>query len=288
MRADQTTPSVSFNPQVVLRARRVDGVFDLSFAYCRQFKADLLRLTASLVLPAMAIIWALQSFFNLDWFLSLGLALLAAPFIESVCTVYIGRHLFSNATSVFDGLRTVAKNTGFTLTAMVLTSAPVVFTLYDIESVGTQILGGLGCLIWPFLLASVLYLLPVHFLEKGSFKNSRRRAFMLIRRRFGRGLCFVLLAICLRIVVAYNVELVARFVTGTMLRVPELFSVASSQTPISWAVILGVLLSSPLIAVARVFEYVDVRTTREGWDIQTRFQAIATEAEARRKKRYAP
>ena len=42
-----------------------------------------------------------------------------------------------------------------------------------------------------------------------------------------------------------------------------------------WSFIFGFVISGPFVAVARLFEYVDARTRREGWDIQVRFNAIA-------------
>jgi hypothetical protein len=42
-----------------------------------------------------------------------------------------------------------------------------------------------------------------------------------------------------------------------------------------WAAMIGYLLAGPYTAIARMFDYVDARTRREGWDIQIRFNAIA-------------
>jgi hypothetical protein len=44
--------------------------------------------------------------------------------------------------------------------------------------------------------------------------------------------------------------------------------------------LLGWWASLPILATARFFVYLDIRTRTEGWDIQTRFAAIATRAAA--------
>jgi hypothetical protein len=52
-----------------------------------------------------------------------------------------------------------------------------------------------------------------------------------------------------------------------------------------WPAFVGYLLVAPYVAIARMFDYVDARTRREGWDIQVRFNAIAHNArEAEAKK----
>ena len=52
----------------------------------------------------------------------------------------------------------------------------------------------------------------------------------------------------------------------------------------SWLALLGWWATLPLLQTARFFVYLDVRTRTEGWDIQTRFAAIAARAEAEQKE----
>jgi hypothetical protein len=46
----------------------------------------------------------------------------------------------------------------------------------------------------------------------------------------------------------------------------------------SWMALAGFWLGLPLASTARFFAYLDVRTRTEGWDIQTRFAALAAGA----------
>ena len=47
--------------------------------------------------------------------------------------------------------------------------------------------------------------------------------------------------------------------------------------------VIGALLSAPFVASASFLGYIDLRTRKEGWDIQLRFMALAdTKTEARR------
>ena len=56
-----------------------------------------------------------------------------------------------------------------------------------------------------------------------------------------------------------------------------------------WSVLalVGWWAVQPLLQTARFFVYLDIRTRTEGWDIQTRFAAIAARAEAEPRERRA-
>ena len=42
--------------------------------------------------------------------------------------------------------------------------------------------------------------------------------------------------------------------------------------------LLGFFLAVPVVAAARFLKYIDVRTRKEGWDIQLRFVALAEQS----------
>ena len=48
---------------------------------------------------------------------------------------------------------------------------------------------------------------------------------------------------------------------------------------------IGYLSVAPVIALARLLDYVDTRTRLEGWDIQVRFKAAAARSAASRASR---
>jgi len=52
--------------------------------------------------------------------------------------------------------------------------------------------------------------------------------------------------------------------------------------------LVGFWLFVPYLATARFFVYLDMRTRAEGWDIQTRFAAIAARARAELERDDAP
>ncbi len=45
---------------------------------------------------------------------------------------------------------------------------------------------------------------------------------------------------------------------------------------------VGWIAAGPYVATVRLFDYIDARTRREGWDIQVRFSAIAQRSERER------
>jgi hypothetical protein len=46
----------------------------------------------------------------------------------------------------------------------------------------------------------------------------------------------------------------------------------------NWLALAGWWMAVPLVATLRFFAYIDCRTRGEGWDIQTRFAALAARA----------
>ena len=67
-------------------------------------------------------------------------------------------------------------------------------------------------------------------------------------------------------------------IVNTVLQLGEPFGqlLQKGGTPYALA---GFFLTVPVIAAARFLAYTDLRTRKEGWDIQLRFMAIAAEAE---------
>src|SRR5262249_4133402 len=52
--------------------------------------------------------------------------------------------------------------------------------------------------------------------------------------------------------------------------------------------VLGALLAVPVVAAVRFLGYVDLRTRKEGWDIQLRFVALAEQSTAGRRRARGP
>jgi hypothetical protein len=72
-------------------------------------------------------------------------------------------------------------------------------------------------------------------------------------------------------------DVAGREVLGEVLEIqspPSVFKAGGSLLAL-----LGAWASLPLLVTARFFVYLDIRTRTEGWDVQTRFAAIAARAQ---------
>src|SRR5262249_50480066 len=130
------------------------------------------------------------------------------------------------------------------------------------------------------LIASQAYRAEVSLLEQLPMKRAGQRTKTLITYRFARALGMLIVSTIVRAAVAAGLELTIDFLLGMVLQFGNV-----SDSIGGWPSLVGYLLAGPYIAVVRMFDYVDARTRREGWDIQVRFNAIAQDArEAEEKK----
>jgi hypothetical protein len=127
----------------------------------------------------------------------------------------------------------------------------------------------------PWLWAGTiqLFALEVIVLEQGSVHASLVRAQRIANAHFGAVLLSMLLLLVAPWAAAALADVAGRELLEGVLEVkppPSMFEEGGS-----WLALLGWWATLPLLATARFFVYLDVRTRSEGWDIQTRFAAIA-------------
>ena len=135
---------------------------------------------------------------------------------------------------------------------------------------------GIGTMLgvfWPAFLASQPYFAEALLLEELPAGRAVRRARVLVLYRFSRGLGLVLFSALVRGLFAGIAFVSFQFAAEFVLQLQNF-----TRGLGLWAAIAGYLMSGPYLALARLFDYVDARTRREGWDIQVRFNAIAARA----------
>ena len=111
-------------------------------------------------------------------------------------------------------------------------------------------------------------------LEGASFGKAMGRSGALARNRGGFCLGVWLAAVFLPAVGAISLDLLGNALTHYVFQLGyptgELFENGGSGFAV-----LGALLAVPLVAAVRFLGYIDLRTRKEGWDIQLRFVALA-------------
>jgi hypothetical protein len=263
--------AVSFDAQIVLRPRSIDETFDLALVYLRASFWPFFRLFFVLAALATGFVAGVSILFGLKLVQSAAVALLVSPILERVVTVYAGRHLFRNDPKIGQSILAVMKRIVFAVfwaAIIALPWAPMMFDNFS-DSSWIALAVILGCF-WPFVLAFHVHLGEVAHLEQLSAGRVARRARTLVAYRFARGLGLVIMSAIIRILIAGLVELTAQFIMGFVLQFGDVHDSIGG-----WPAIFGYFIAGMYIAMARLFDYVDARTRREGWDIQVRFNAIA-------------
>jgi len=254
--------------RVVLRPRDAMAVLDLAAPFCVRNWRVFAPLAALTLLPLFAMCLvarhALGWSWPVVWLMAVGLGGLAhAPF-----TVACGEVLFQ-APGQVRLARVVARVARRTLSLVV---AHVVALLINVVAAATVIL-------LPFSAGALLVVHEAVLLEGAGPFQAIARSVRAVRGQgapaFGVSLALVLLA--LAGVCAGEITLNTLIATGLQLGEPFGTLWERGGTPYALA---GYFLTVPLSAAARFLKYIDLRTRKEGWDIQLRFTAVALAAKA--------
>jgi hypothetical protein len=110
-------------------------------------------------------------------------------------------------------------------------------------------------------------------LEHAGIRPAFARASRIANARFGAALATMLLLLVAPVAFALVADVAGREVLQSLLQVkppPPVLHAGGSELAL-----FGWWAAAPFLATARFFVYLDIRTRTEGWDIQTRFAAIA-------------
>jgi hypothetical protein len=271
-RTAPTTPQVTSNSgldllrtRVAFRDRSVADVLDLALrfaavqgrAYAKVALVSLLPLALLSIAAGYALGWAAA------WAIALPLAVLAeVPF-----TVLASRLVFQDEVRVRD------------VVSAAIRELPRIALARVIE--GTLIAIGFAVLVLPgFWVGSVfLFQTEVMLLERAGVGQAIGRSQRLAGNAFSEVLLAVAVLGLVPIVSVLLVDVAGRAVIGDVLqfRAPQAAWVKGGSALAT----IGLFLQVPYLATARFFLYLNVRTRAEGWDIQTRFAALASRESTR-------
>jgi len=245
--------------RVVLRERPVVDVLDLGLRFLVEHGGVYAR-TAGMVLPPfflLSVVIARAAGPVAAWTFALFMATFAAaPF-----TVLASRLVFEDevraAHAIAEALRAAPR---------VLALRLVSFTLGGLAFTALVVP---GVWIWTLL----LFVVEVTVLERATVRDALSRSARIAGRESGEALVALVLLALLHFVAVVAADSGGRAVITALLesRAPaDVWSDGWSNLSL-----LGFWLFVPYAATARFFVYLDVRTRTEGWDIQTRFVALA-------------
>jgi hypothetical protein len=250
--------------RVAFRERSLLDVVDLAVRFLAANAKPYALLAASTIVPAFAVCWGVAR--AAGWIFGWIAALVLASLVDASFVELASKLVFSQRASVRDAIRT---------TAALLPRLLLVRALQGVGLAFSLVLGGVP---WLWLGSIFLFLPEVVVLERSKVAAACGRAPGLAMVRLGAVTAAVILLSVLPVGAALVADVAGREILETLLEIrppKSMFTEGGSALAL-----LGFWLALPLRATARFFVYLDVRTRIEGWDIQTRFAALAARAAA--------
>jgi hypothetical protein len=244
----------------------VPEVLDLACVFILAHRASFLRLAAWVLLPSLALCWAARTLGGWSWQGVWALAIGLGDLIEGPFTLLAGDLLFKDTISVRGVLGRFLRRLPSYLVVMV------------VSRIGIGVAAALMVLL-PIVGVRCLWVREASLLEQAAPFAALRRSERVSKRQGGA--CFGL-GICLLLAQAWGViaaELLGQGLVefGLQLGQPlgSLFQDGGSLFALA-----GFFASVLYVATARYLKYIDIRTRKEGWDIQLRFSALAAAGDA--------
>lgn len=253
--------------RVALRDRAVSDVLDLALRFMVAEGRTYAAVALGSLVPSLAI--ALVLGWKLGWAASWAFALPLATIAEVPFTVLASRLVFQDRVRARDVLAAARRDAPRVLLARLLTTTITVFGVMMFVVPG----------VW---LASVyLFLTEVMLLERASIGQAFGRALRVASSALSETIVGVLVLALLSAGSVLLADIVGRAVLGELLqfRPPRPMWTEGGSVLAT----IGLFAAVPYLATARFFLYLNVRTRVEGWDIQTRFAAIAARADEQAK-----
>jgi hypothetical protein len=154
---------------------------------------------------------------------------------------------------------------------------PYAFTLLLTRTI--ILVSGLSIILLPVVWVRLAHVHEAALLEGASPRAAWSRSNGIVRHNSGGATQMLLCIIALQVAVVLCVELLGFGIFGYLLQLGSPFGVLFEDGGSPYA-LLGLFLSTPLVATARFLTYIDGRTRRDAWDVQVRFQGIRADAGA--------
>ena len=250
--------------RVVLRDRTLLDVVDLALRFVVHHWRKYVVL-AAIVLPPVLLLTlgiGLGSGWGWGWTAAMGLA----PFVAAPFTALASRLLFEPSARLRDVL-------GSTASALPRLLAVRIIQVLALTAFG---LFFLVPAIW--VLAFGFYMNEVMVLERATVGAGLARLQRLLSGQSGDAIMALLFLAALHVVAVFLGDAVGRSILSDLLEIPapaSIFQAKGSAIALAsfWTFV-------PFGATCRFLLYINARTRTEGWDVQTRFAAIAARAEA--------
>jgi hypothetical protein len=245
--------------RVTFRERSLLDVADLAVRFCAANWAAYARLGLVVLLPAFVACLTAQAIGG--WPFAWCVAIVTSALADAPFLALASKLVFADEATVGDALRAAGA------------AAPVLCVVRGLQAIALLLSGVLLLLPWIWIGSTLLFLPEVVILERLGIAAAWARAGRVARAHLGAATAAMLLLAALTVGSAVVGDMAGREILERLLELkapPSMFEAGGSVLAL-----LGYWSTLPLRATIRFFVYLDVRTRTEGWDIQTRFAAIA-------------
>ncbi len=257
--------------RIVLRDRKILDVFDLALRFLVRNAGPFAKVSLAVVAPGILLsAWAAH---ELGWFWGWCAASYMGLLAQAPFTELASRLVFEPEVHVkqvlWSSLKQLPRMVFVRLGQLALVLAAALFFFV------------------PALLVAgfFFFIAEVMLLEKASFGAATTRLQRLSAGAWGDALVGLLLLLVLHVGCTILGDVAGRAIIEELLsfKAPE----PAFQEGGSVLALAGFWCILPFVAITRFLLYLNVRTRAEGWDVQTRFAAIAARAELERLEREA-
>ncbi len=249
--------------RVTLRERALLDVLDLSLRFAATHAGPYARLSLAVLVPGFLASWAATRLGG--WWLAWTVALVLAAFASAPYVALASRLVFAERVAVREAL------------SLALRALPSLLGVRLLELLALAASVAMSLLPWIWIGTVLLFVVEVVVLERPGVVAAMGRAQRVATTHFGAVMGAMLLLTTVPVAAALLADVAGREILQSVLEIrppPSMFRLGGS-----WLALAGFWGAVPLVATARFFVYLDVRTRSEGWDIQTRFAALASRGE---------
>jgi hypothetical protein len=251
------------NARVALRERGVLEVLDLMLLFVRTYARAYAWMALFVLVPSFAATWLVGESLGPGWgwtFAALSVAGAELPF-----TALASRLVFDDRARARDAF------------GQALRVAPLAVFASFVALAGVALGAMLVVLPGLWIAATTLYLPEAIVLEKGSFGAAFARSSRLCGSSFAEAAAGALLRFAMPLFAVIIADVAGRSILADLFELPPPPSLF--QSGMSALALAGFWLCVPFVATARFLLYINCRTRTEGWDVQTKFAALALRAE---------
>jgi hypothetical protein len=257
--------------RVAFRERSLLDVLDLAVRFCATHAGAYARLSLVTIAPGFAASWIGGHVGG--WLLAWAVAIPGAAMADAPFVALASRLVFADHARVRD----VARET--------LRATPRLALVRFVQSLALLASASVMLVPWIWLGGVLLFLPEVAILEGARLGATWSRAANVATSRLAVAVGTMLLLTTVVVGVTLLADVAGREVLQTVLQFsppPSMFREGWSALALAgfWGVV-------PFRATTRFFVYLDIRTRVEGWDIQTRFGALAVREQTERAVRVA-